>query len=85
MEALQVITMKKKLLADRKLRQDRDKIAEAIGGCQSPDGIRGLSAKGTQHQHHRDGEADRGPGRESLADQDRMVQIIQQVNIDEAH
>ena len=91
MEALQVITMNTNLLADRKVHQDREKRLQkqsedanrqALSALQEARQLRELNINHTVMEKLT---VDQLQGRESLADQDRMTQIIQQLNIDEAH
>ena len=91
MEPLQVITNKKKLLADRKVRQDNEKklqkqsedaSRQVITALQEARQQRELTINNTVIENLT---VDQLQGRESLADQGRMTQIIQQLNLDEAH
>ena len=91
MEALQVITTKKKLLAESKVRQDREKRLQKQSEEKGRQALAALHAARQQRELNINNtvmeklSVDQFQGRESLADQDRMTQIIQQLNLAEAH
>ena len=85
MLALQSLTYKKKVLAEAKVQQDKEdrlqKKAEEDHRQALARQLKDLAINNTVMEKLA---ADQNEGRESLADQDRMTQIIQQLNIDQA-